>query len=51
MAEAHRLDAEVLTPEGPVFEGELFMLSTRTSVGDVGHPRPPCADGRATRPL
>jgi F-type H+-transporting ATPase subunit epsilon len=32
----HTLEAQVLTPEGSVFEGELFMLSTRTSVGEVG---------------
>src|SRR5436190_11107517 len=37
MADAeHSLEAQVLTPAGPVFEGELFMLSTRTSVGEVG---------------
>ena len=36
MASEHKLDAEVLTPEGQVFAGELFMLSTRTSVGEVG---------------
>ncbi|MGI9019551.1 MAG: ATP synthase F1 subunit epsilon [Solirubrobacterales bacterium] len=36
MAEEHKLEAQVLTPEGPVFKGELFMLSTRTSVGEVG---------------
>jgi F-type H+-transporting ATPase subunit epsilon len=36
MAEEHKLEAQVLTPEGPIFEGELFMLSTRTSVGEVG---------------
>ena len=36
MAEEHRLEAEVLTPEGEVFRGELFQLSTRTSVGEVG---------------
>ena len=30
------LEAQVLTPEGPVFEGDLFMLSTRTAVGEVG---------------
>lgn len=30
------LEAEVLTPEGEVFRGELFQLSTRTSVGEVG---------------
>lgn len=36
MADEHKLEAQVLTPEGPVFDGELFQLSTRTSVGDVG---------------
>ena len=36
MADPHKLEAQVLTPEGPVFKGELFMLSTRTSVGEVG---------------
>ena len=36
MAETHKLEAQVLTPEGPVFDGELFMLSTRTAVGEVG---------------
>jgi F-type H+-transporting ATPase subunit epsilon len=30
------LDAQVLTPEGEVFSGELVQLSTRTSVGEVG---------------
>ena len=28
--------AEVLTPEGEVFNGEVEMLSTRTQVGEVG---------------
>jgi F-type H+-transporting ATPase subunit epsilon len=28
--------AEVLTPEGEVFNGEVEMLSTRTEVGEVG---------------
>ena len=32
----HKLEAQVLTPEGPVFDGELFMVSTRTEVGEVG---------------
>jgi F-type H+-transporting ATPase subunit epsilon len=32
----HKLEAEVLTPEGEVFKGELIQLSTRTSVGEVG---------------
>lgn len=31
-----KLEAQVLTPEGAVFEGELLMLSTRTVVGEVG---------------
>jgi F-type H+-transporting ATPase subunit epsilon len=30
------LDAQVLTPEGEVFSGELTQLSTRTSVGEIG---------------
>ena len=36
MAGEKKLEAEVLTPEGEVFSGELLMLSTRTSVGEVG---------------
>ena len=36
MADEHKLEAQVLTPEGAVFEGELFQLSTRTAVGEVG---------------
>jgi F-type H+-transporting ATPase subunit epsilon len=36
VADEHQLEAQVLTPEGPVFDGELFMLSTRTEVGEVG---------------
>lgn len=36
MAGENKLEAEVLTPEGPVFSGELRMLSTRTAVGEVG---------------
>jgi F-type H+-transporting ATPase subunit epsilon len=31
-----KLEAEVLTPEGEVFTGELMQLSTRTAVGEVG---------------
>jgi F-type H+-transporting ATPase subunit epsilon len=27
---------EVLTPEGPVFAGDVEMLSTRTEVGEIG---------------
>src|SRR3954454_12400243 len=34
--ESHTLEAEVLTPEGQVFSGELRQLSTRTTVGEVG---------------
>jgi F-type H+-transporting ATPase subunit epsilon len=36
MAEHDKLEAEVLTPEGSVFKGELVQLSTRTQVGEVG---------------
>ena len=36
MADEHKLHAQVLTPEGEVFEGELEQLSTRTEVGEVG---------------
>lgn len=37
MANGHdTLEAEVLTPEGEVFSGELVQLSTRTTVGEVG---------------
>lgn len=36
MAEHDKLEAEVLTPEGAVFSGELVQVSTRTSVGEVG---------------
>ena len=36
MAERGKLRAEVLTPEGEVFSGELVQLSTRTAVGEVG---------------
>jgi F-type H+-transporting ATPase subunit epsilon len=32
----HRLHAEVLTPEGPVFEGDVVQLSTRTAIGEIG---------------
>jgi F-type H+-transporting ATPase subunit epsilon len=31
-----KLEAQVLTPEGEVFNGELVQLSTRTAVGEVG---------------
>ena len=36
MPDEHRLEAEVLTPEGEVFRGDLYQVSTRTSVGEVG---------------
>ena len=36
MAGERNLEAEDLTPEGTVFSGELQMLSTRTTVGEVG---------------
>ena len=37
MADAkHTFQAQVLTPEGEVFSGELRQLSTRTDVGEVG---------------
>ena len=36
MAEGATLTAEVLTPEGAVFEGEVTQLSTRTKVGELG---------------
>ncbi len=32
----HKLNAEVLTPEGPVFRGEVEQVSTRTTVGEIG---------------
>ena len=35
-AEHDRFEAQVLTPEGEVFSGELVQLSTRTAVGEVG---------------
>jgi F-type H+-transporting ATPase subunit epsilon len=31
-----RFNAEVLTPEGQVFAGEVEMVSTRTTVGSIG---------------
>jgi F-type H+-transporting ATPase subunit epsilon len=36
LADRSKLDAQVLTPEGEVFKGELVQLSTRTAVGEVG---------------
>jgi F-type H+-transporting ATPase subunit epsilon len=36
VADRSKLEAQVLTPEGEVFNGELVQLSTRTAVGEVG---------------
>jgi F-type H+-transporting ATPase subunit epsilon len=36
MAEKSRFRVEVLTPEGEVFNDEVQMLSTRTTVGSIG---------------
>ena len=37
MAEATKsFRAEVLTPQGPVHDGEMFQVSVRTVVGEVG---------------
>jgi len=36
VADEHKLEAQVLTPEGEVFSGELEMLVTRTATGEVG---------------
>ncbi|HEV7770039.1 MAG TPA: ATP synthase F1 subunit epsilon [Solirubrobacterales bacterium] len=36
MAAEHKLDVEVLTPEGEVFAGEVSRVSTRTSGGEIG---------------
>lgn len=36
MAEHETFDAEVLTPEGSIFNGEIEQISTRTAVGEVG---------------
>ena len=32
----HSLHAQVLTPEGEIFDGEVQQLSTRTKVGEIG---------------
>src|ERR671931_55839 len=36
MAEEHTLHAQVLTPEGEIFAGDVRQLSTRTAVGELG---------------
>jgi F-type H+-transporting ATPase subunit epsilon len=34
--EPHKLQAQILTPEGKVYEGEAYQVSTRTTVGELG---------------
>jgi F-type H+-transporting ATPase subunit epsilon len=34
--DGHTLYAQVLTPEGEVFKGDVEQLSTRTAVGEIG---------------
>lgn len=34
--ESHKLQAQILTPEGEVFQGEAFQVSARTVIGEVG---------------
>lgn len=36
MAEEHMLRCELLTPEGQAFDGELFQVSCKTVIGEVG---------------
>jgi F-type H+-transporting ATPase subunit epsilon len=36
MADRDSLEAQVLTPEGEVFAGDLFQVVTRTTAGEVG---------------
>jgi len=36
MADHSMFQADVLTPEGLVFSGEVEMVSTRTEVGEIG---------------
>jgi F-type H+-transporting ATPase subunit epsilon len=36
VAEHATFEAHVLTPEGPIYSGELVQVSTRTTVGEVG---------------
>ena len=50
VADRHTLEAQVLTPEGEVFSGELMQLSTRTGGGRGRHPGPARADGRPPGP-
>lgn len=34
--DSNTFTAEVLTPQGKVYEGEMFQISARTTVGEVG---------------
>lgn len=34
--ESHKLQAQILTPEGKVYEGEAFQISARTVIGELG---------------
>ncbi len=36
MADETLIKAEILTPEGKIYEGDLFQVSARTVVGEVG---------------
>jgi F-type H+-transporting ATPase subunit epsilon len=36
MADSEHIRAEVLTPEGKVFDGPLYQVSARTVIGEVG---------------
>jgi F-type H+-transporting ATPase subunit epsilon len=36
MADRDSFEAQVLTPEGAVFDGELVQVTTRTTAGEVG---------------
>jgi len=36
LASDHKIDVEVLTPEGEVFNGEVKQVSTRTAGGEIG---------------
>jgi F-type H+-transporting ATPase subunit epsilon len=36
MADGDAFEAQVLTPEGEIFSGELFQVVTRTTGGEVG---------------
>ena len=36
MADSDHIHAEILTPDGKLFEGDLYQVSARTVVGEVG---------------